>query len=418
MQPRRHAGIPALRVLRIRDFRIILSYNSTLEMSRRLEMLTLSLFVLGETNSPFQLGLPWVFFNAPRPFLAPLFGALADRFSRQRLLMVSQSLNTATALIVLLFLFSDLMQPWHAFVAAFIGGISRSIEDPSRRTAAFDIVGSQRLVNAMSLDTFCLTVGRIAGFLLAGGLISLLDFEGAYSAALGTQLLTLALVIRLHIPRNAGNPTQESLWYSLKQAAQYAMGQPMLRAILFATVVLSLFLFPFSQFIPAIGKDHLGVGPALIGLLAASESFGTIAATAFLSTVGNIRYHGRWFVAGTMSLIVGAMFFAWSPWYALSFTILVLMGLGNGCFMAVHTPIIMLSAPRELRGRMIGLMNICTGAGMPLGTLGIGAVASAVDDARWGIFLAVSIALLLYLPLIALTPLVRKRLEEVQPSAG
>ena len=415
MQPRPSGGIPALQVLRNRDFRIIWSYNSALEMSRRLEMLTLSLFVLQETNSPFQLGLPWVFFNAPRPVLAPLFGALADRFSRKHLLMVSQSLNAAAALIVVLLFFSDLMQPWHAYIAAFIGGISRSIEDPSKRTATFDIVGSRRLVNAMSLDTLGVTVGRIAGFLIAGGAISLLDFKGAYSFALGAHLLTLALVIQLQIPRYAGASTQESVLNSLKQGAQFVAHRPMVKAVFFATIILSVFLFPFNQFIPAIGRDHLGVGPALIGLLAAGESFGTIGATAFLSTIRNVRYHGRWFIAGTLTLIVGAMIFTWSPWFATSFAILLLMGLGNGCFMAMHTPIIMLSAPRELRGRLIGLMNICTGAGMPLGTLAIGAVASTFDT-QWGVFQSASTALLLYVPLMLFTPLLRQRLEEAQPS--
>ena len=56
-------------------------------------------------------------------------------------------------------------------------------------------------------------------------------------------------------------------------------------------------------------------------------------------------------------------------------------------------------------------MGICIGAGIPLGTLAIGGMASALDT-RWAIFISALTGLVLYLPAIIFTPLVRERLED------
>ena len=361
-------------------------------------------------------GLPWAFHNLPRPLFGAFFGALADRFSRCRLLMLAQSINALTAVTILTLFVYDVMQPWHAFVAAFLSGTSRTLEDPSRRTATFDIVGPRRLVNAVSLETMGSTVGRMTGYLMAGGMISLLAFEGAFGFVMGIHVLALALLLRVKIPAHAlASKGHGPFWKGLKEAMRYATGNPMLRGVLYASIMMNLLVFPFQQYIPAVGKDHLGVGPALVGLLVAADSFGRLGAAAILSNIRNISYQGRLFVAGALTIIFLGILFAWSPWYVLAFAFLIMMGGGQAAFMTVQASTVMLSSPNEMRGRMVGLLSFCVGVGIPIGTLAIGAMADILD-ARWGIFISLSVGLLLFIPTMVLTPLLRQRAADVQPT--
>ena len=267
MQQRRGgAGIPALQVLRNADFRTLWFFGASAEVARRWELLTLSWFVLQETDSALQLGLPWVFHNLPRPLFGAFFGALADRYGRRSLLMLAQTINALTAVTILALFVSDVMQPWHAFVAAFFSGTSRTLEDPARRTSTFDIVGPRRLVNAISLETLGSTVGRMTGYLMAGGMISLLAFEGAYGLVLGIHLLALSLLLRVKIPAHApGDKGREPFLKGLKEAMRFAAGNPMLKGVLYASIMMNLLVFLSSSISRPSEGTTWGLGRRLWG---------------------------------------------------------------------------------------------------------------------------------------------------------
>ena len=156
-----------------------------------MELLILSWLILQTTDSPFQLGLVLVFNNLPRPFFSLFSGLVADRFSRQRILFLAQTINTLTAAGILALIWNDSIVPWHVFLAVFIQGLTKALDDPSRRTAILDIVGERRLINALSLDQISNTIGKMSGPLLAGVLIDFMGFGPSYVLALAAHVVTL-----------------------------------------------------------------------------------------------------------------------------------------------------------------------------------------------------------------------------------
>jgi MFS family permease len=98
-----------------------------------------------------------------------------------------------------------------------------------------------------------------------------------------------------------------------------------------------------------------------------------------------------------------------------TFTLLVLSGLGQSGFSTMQTSITLLAAPEEMRGRMMGLLSTCIGVANPIGALEIGAIAS-LFALHWSISLNAAAGLVLVLPAIALTPLVRQPLTQPPPA--
>lgn len=417
MQLRQRTNIPVFSVLQDGNFRTIWYAGGLHEISRRMELLVLSWLILQTTNSPFQLGLILVFTNLPRPLFSLFSGVIADRFSRYRILLVSQSLNTIIAVGILLLIALGLVQPWHVFLGTFLQGTTKSLEDPSRRTAIFDMVGDGRLVSAMSLDTMSNTIAKMIGPILGGVLIGFVGFTGAFIAVSIVHLVTVGLLTQVRIPKYEGAPRKEPVWHSLGVAIKYTLHNPMLLGMLYLTIVMNALAFPVQQFIPAIGRDHLGVGPVLVGLLVASEGFGQLAAAGVIASNRSLRYHGRLFAFGSLVVLVMGVLFVWSPWYALSFALLTISGIGQAGFSTMQSTIAMLSAPKEMRGRIMGLLGLCIGAGTPLGTAEIGAVASSFGI-QWAISVNAFAALLLLLLGLALTPLAWRPLTLPPPATA
>jgi len=406
--PQPRPRLPVLAVLQDGHFRSLWYVGSLNELCRRMELLVLSWLVLQTTNSPFQLGLVLVFNNLPRPLFSPFSGIIADRISRQRVLVAAQIITSATAGAILALIMLDRIATWHVFLAVAMQGATKALEDPSRRTAILDIVGAQRLVNALSLDQISNTVGKMAGPLMFGFLVDASGFVGAYIFVLIIHLLTLTvLLMGVRIPRGQGSRTREPVWRSLGEAVQYALHSRMLLGMLGITIFMNALAFPAQQFIPAIGRDHLHVGATLVGLLVAAEGLGQMLGAVVMAFTRNVRYHGRIFVIGSVMALCSAMLFVWSPWFGLTFVILTIGGIGQAGFGTMQSAITMLGAPPEMRGRMMGLLSVCIGSGTPLGTVEIGALAAA-----YGTPLSISVnafaGLLLMIPAVLLTPIVTR----------
>ena len=375
-------------------------------------MLVLSWLVLQTTDSPFQLGLVLVFNNLPRPLFSLFAGLVADRFSRRRILFAAQGVNTLLAVVILALIWQHQLATWHIFLAVFLQGITKSLEDPSRRTAILDIVGEGRLVNALSLDTMSNTIGKMIGPLLGGVLIDVTGYSGAYVVTIVIHLLALGFLTRVRIPQSRQYGGQsEAVWRSLGSSLRYALHSPILLGMLYITIVMNALAFPVQQFIPAVGRDNLGVGATLVGLLVAAEGIGQLAGAALMALSRDLRRHGRVFTLGSFMVLVMVILFVWSPWYALSFGLLIAGGIGQAGFGTMQSAITMLEAPREMRGRMMGLLSVCIGVGTPLGTLEIGAMA-ALFSTQWALSVNAFVGVILLIPAVFFSPLVWR------PSAG
>ena len=402
-------------VLQNVDFRIIWYVGSVGEFGRRMELLVLSWLILQLTDSDLQLGLVLAFNNLSRPLVSMFTGYIADRFPREKVLIVGQAINVLTAVILLSVIAYDfdLIKAWHVFGAVFVQGLTKSIEDPSRRTAIFDIVGQQRLVNALSLDVVSNNLGKMAGPVAGGILLDTVGFTGAYSFLLAVHVSNLGLMTRMRIPGYEGPSQIEPVVRSLQVAVSYAWRSPVLVGLFYITIVMNALAFPFQQFIPAIGRDHLEVGVALVGLLVAADGFGQLAGAGLMAITRDLRYHGRVFVIGSAGVLLIGMIFVWPTWYALTLTLLTLGGVAQSGFSTMQSAVTMLATPHDMRGRMMGLLSVCIGAGTPLGAFEMGLVASAVSI-QWAIALNAFAGLVLLVPAILFTPLPWKPLAQVE----
>ena len=369
------------------------------ELARRIEQFTLSWYVLLDTDSPFALGLILVFLFAPRPLFSPIAGIIADRFNRTHALRVMQLVNVLNSSTVLALIITGNIQPAYAFASMLVQGVMWTMDQPIRRTSMYDLVGSEHIISGVALDTLGFTVGRMTGPLLAGVFLSVFGFREAYIMALVVHAGALGLLLMTTIPPHPPGTRRAPMLTGLVEAARYSTAVPTLLAVVFLTIVMNGLGFPAQQFVPDIGRNHLMVGAALVGLLMSAEGFGQLLGATVLASVRQIPDQGRVFIVGCLVILAAAMTFVWSPWYALTFAILSLGGLGQAAFSTMQSSLAMLNSPPDMRGQVLGILGVCIGFSTPLGTLEIGAIASAFST-QWALSLNALAGLLLMIPVV------------------
>jgi MFS family permease len=185
------------------------------------------------------------------------------------------------------------------------------------------------------------------------------------------------------------------------------MSNRMVLGVLSMSLIMNSLVFPIQYFIPVIASDLLMVGPTLGGLLGSAEGIGNFLGGVILAVRRNIGQYGRVFAIGALLVAVMVTLVAWSPWFAVSFSLLLLGGLGQAGFSTMQSTILLLESAPEMRGRTMGAQGVVNGMGHLVGGTEIGAIANA-----FGIGIAIGLnagaGILMILLVMVLTPLVKR----------
>ena len=387
-----------------RDYRFLYASSFLDNVCRWMEILALGLLVLHLTDSPFWVALVGVFRWMPNLLFGVFAGHLADRMDRLRVLVLARSVSTLVTAAILVLLIGDWVERWHVLLGALVLGWTFVLDLPSRQSFIHDLFGRQNLSRAMSMEVINFTIGISIGPLIAGLVIALADFEGAYVFLLSVYILSLVILIQVRAQTAEATRTSQPLWQNIASGLAYALHNRPVLAVLIVTLIINITATGSAQLYPVIARDHLGVGPGLTGVLVSAHGIGMFTGAAIVTFMGAIRFHGRIYIFGCTLLLLGLILFALSPWFPLSFLMLLVVGVGMAGFGTMQSTIVLMSSAPERRGLALGIVNLCIGVG-PLGMLQMGAVATLLTT-QLAIGISAAVGLVLMIPVIILTPLV------------
>ncbi len=383
------------------NYRLLWVSNFFAYISRWMQMTMLGWFVYEVTDSAFLVTLVGFSGMGPLVVLGVFGGVLAERVDKRRLLLWTLSANLIAALALASLIFTDLatgsglLKFWHAYIVMLIGGIGWGLDMPSRRSIVLDVLGRERVNNAVALDSVGMHSSRMLGPLLGGGLVTAGLFvlsdgyglEVGYAVTLVFYVVSVVMMKGVRTPSRvvSGAETSHNIVRILKEEFQYVCEgfryvctQSTLIAVVLITVLMNLLLFPYQQLIPVMAAEVLVVGPTLMGMLLAFEGLGALCGAILIASASNMTHHGRVYLGGSMIGLVMMLLFSFSEWYGVSLGLMLLLGLGTAGFGTMQATIILLVARDDMRGRGLGIITLAIGAG-PIGALMIGAVAEATS---------------------------------------
>ena len=373
---------------------------------RWMDVVVMGLLVLEMTDSAFQVALLFVFRWVPMLAFALISGMIADRANRWAIMMVSRMVAVAITGAILVLVLTGAVEPWHVFIASFFLGWLFVLEFPSRRSLIYDLVGNDRIVSAMSLETINMTLGRFMGPFLAGLLIELTDFSGTYIVLMLVYIVAFVLILVMKGRGPVRAPSPYAFWNTVSRGFKYSVNNSVIRSVLVITLIMNAMAFSVESLFPVVAKNHLGVGAGLTGILISAQAIGSLAAASVIASLAVVRYHGRIFALGLVLQLISLLFFALSPWYPVSFLMLMLAGLGAAGYSTMQSTIILISSEPEMRGTALGMLGQCIGVAA-VGGLAVGVVANYFS-AQAAVAMSVSLGLLLLIPALSFSPLLRR----------
>ncbi|SVB05189.1 uncharacterized protein METZ01_LOCUS158043 [marine metagenome] len=393
-------------LLQLRDFRLMWAAGGLDNTGRWMDSVVMGLLVLDLTDSAFQVALLFVFRWIPMLAFALISGMIADRANRWAIIMAARIVAVAATAALLALVLADTVEPWHVFIASFFLGWLFVLEFPSRRSLIYDLVGSERIVSAMSLETINMTLGKFIGPFMAGLLIELTGFSGTYVVLMAVYTVSFVLILVMKGRGPIRVPVPYAFWSTVSQGFKYSVNNNVIRSVLIITLIMNAMAFSVESLFPVVAKNHLGVGAGLTGILISAQAIGSLAAATVIASLAAVRYHGRIFALGLSLQLLSLLFFALSPWYPVSFLMLMLAGLGAAGYSTMQSTIIMISAEPEMRGTALGMLGQCIGVAA-VGGLAVGVVANFFG-AQAAVAMSVSLGLILLVPAVFFSPLIRR----------
>ncbi len=393
-------------LLQLRDFRLMWAAGGLDNTGRWMDSVVMGLLVLNLTDSAFQVALLFVFRWLPMLAFAFLSGMVADRSNRWAIMVMARSVAVIATTAIMVLVIANIVEPWHIFIASFFLGLLFVLEFPSRRSLIYDLVGSDRIVGAMSLETINSTLGKFVGPFMAGLLIELADFSGTYCFLVAVYVTSLVLIVMMKGRGPTRSTVSYAFWRTVSQGFKYSLSNSVIRSVLIITLIMNAMAFSVESLFPVVARDHLGVGAGLTGILISAQAIGSLAAASVIASLATIRYHGRIFCLGLALQLLALLFFALSPWYPVSFLMLLLAGLGAAGYSTMQSTIILISSEPEMRGTALGMLGQCIGVAA-VGGLAVGIVANFFS-AYIAVAISVSLGLALLVPAMFFSPLIRR----------
>ena len=255
--------------LRVRDYRLLWQGNSITSMGFWMQQVAIGWLILDLTGSPFYLGVPGFCRTAPALVLAPVAGVLADRVNRRRIILTSQTgLFVVTALITFL-IFSERITITHILIASTFHGIAIAVQLPARQALIPQVVGREKLTNALALFSSTQSLSRVIGPSRGRGhhgrwpgVAWCLAFQSlAYLWAIGN-----VLQMRTPGPRRIGRASA-GVFANLREGLEFCFRtKPLLFQLLLAVAPMVLAM-PYMTLLPAFARDVYAIGPGGLGLL-------------------------------------------------------------------------------------------------------------------------------------------------------
>ncbi|MPZ97996.1 MAG: MFS transporter [Dehalococcoidia bacterium] len=339
-------------------------------------------FVL--TGSYAALGLVGLAGAVPMLLLSVFGGVIADRLPKRTVLQVAQALSLVNAASLAALIFVDLMNIEWLLVSAFAQGIVMALTMPARQSMIPDIVGMQRMMNAVSLNMAGMNTMRLFAPAAGGFIITLAGFEWAFLTMAGLYGLALVALARVTWqPATAPGATGESVVETAQSAVRdvrdgisYIRGDRLMLAILAVSFISSVFGMPYLFLLPGYVADIFGGEGSDVGLLISVSAVGSLAGALVLASLPD-RRRGLMLLFGTILLGVGLFAFAQTTNYWVAAGFMVLVGIGSTLRQALSQGLLHAYVENAYRGRVMSVF-MTQFSMMQLGVFFIGIIAESV----------------------------------------
>ena len=370
-----------LRSLRHRNFRLFYAGQLVSLSGTWMQSLAQAWLLYRMTESGLWLGLAGAAALLPNLLFGLYGGVLADRFSRQRLLIAAQALAMVQAFALAALTLSGHIAPWHILLLAFLLGLVQAFELPARHSFVAQLVPRADLSNAIALNSSLFHLARFLGPAIAGVLVAWVGEGWVFFVNGLTFIAVLVGLLAIRLPAEPDGAEAGGL-HALREGLWYVWHHATIRAVIALVAAVSLVGSSAIVLMPVFAAKVFERDAQSLGLLLGVIGLGAFAGALTLARRKDLAGIERVIAAAGLAGGAALALFATTKVFALALLILPAVGFCITTMLASSNTLIQLTVPDRLRGRVMALFSVALHGMMPLGQLAVGAAADHVGAPR------------------------------------
>ncbi|HEX2865713.1 MAG TPA: MFS transporter [Ignavibacteriales bacterium] len=366
-------GINTFSSLKNRNYRLYFTGQGISLPGTWMERIAQSWLVLSLTNSGIALGLVTAFQTLPILFLGPWGGLVADRFNKRKLLFFTQAASGLLSLLLAVLIATGLVRIWMVYILAALLGIVNAVDNPTRQTFVFEMVGENDLSNAITLNSTLVNLARIIGPAIAGVIIAGLGLALCFflnAVSFSGVLICLYLINPEDL--HAGRPVKKAKG-QLREGFRYILSTPILRNVLLILAIAGTLTYEFKVSLPLLAKFTFLGDANYYAFLTSAMGLGAVVGG--LLTAGRKRTSARGLSATAIFFGLAVLATALSPGIHMAVFMMVVVGIFSIRFMTLGNTTLQLESAPEMRSRVMSMWSIAFLGSSPVGGPIIGFIA-------------------------------------------
>jgi MFS family permease len=322
----------------------------------------------------------------PTIVIAPIIGALADRYDRRKIALIGQVLSTAQAAALAILTVTGLVTPLWILFLQLASGVIQPATQTARLVLVPSLVPRENLGNAVAITSMTFNTARILGPAISGLLIATMGAGYSFAVNAASYLFVIASLMAMTVPPrepsvNSGRSFWSSVWTDIAEGGRYVWTHKDLRGAIGLIACCSMLTWPLGDLMAGIADKQLGHGVAGLATLTSAQGVGAICAGLFVAQRSNHENALR--IGLICALLNGVVLiaFGFNTSFLVAVPLVAVIGL-LGVLTSINTQTVtQMVADDRMRARTISTWYTVTRVGLASGALIQGTVANVTGFA-------------------------------------
>ncbi len=271
-----------------------------------------SFFIYELTHSPAFLGYAGFASGVPTWLFMLYGGVIADRFPRRNIIVITQIVMMLFAFVLAFLTFTNIVQPWHIILLAFLLGVANAFDAPARQAFVNELVDKEDLINAIALNSTMFHSAAALGPAIAGVTYAVLGPAWCFTINGISFIAVIYNLLRMKFNSVIKKNEKKSALKDIYDGIKYLKTQNFILVIMLIVSFTSMFGLSLITLFPAWAVKILHGNAATNGLLQTFRGIGAVICSLIIATASRYIVRGKVLSIGMISLPVLMILFSFN----------------------------------------------------------------------------------------------------------
>ena len=367
------------RSLKYRNYRLFFGGQGISLIGTWMQRIAMPWLVYRMTGSELLLGLVSFAGQLPTFLLSPVAGVLTDRWSRYRVMIVTQVVFMIQASVLALLSLTGSMHIWEIVVLSIVNGCLNAFDVPARQSFVINMVSNKEdLGNAIALNSMMFNGARIIGPSIAGILLATTSEGACFLSNAISYIFVIASLLAMRVEKTKSQPKQTKMFHELREGFRYTFGFAPIKHLLLLLSLINLTGMSYQVLMPVFAKSTLLGDSHTYGFLMGAAGVGALIGAIYLAARTTLMTLGRLVPSAALLFGAGLISLSLSRSFPASMFLIVFVGAGLMLQTASSNTILQTITEEDKRGRVMSFYTMAVMGTAPFGSFLAGTLAKLI----------------------------------------